>query len=92
MKDTDEELFIQTLLSPDLFYKWIRFVYLSVRNIKTVKLKIPDGNSIDSKILSLQHCIRNPLMGTNRVDTTVVKRCGQSAKNVNASRFRIVLM
>jgi hypothetical protein len=29
-------------------------------------------------------------MGTNRVDTTVVKRCGQSAKNVNTSSFRIV--
>ena len=31
-------------------------------------------------------------MGTNRVDTTVVRRCGQSAKNVKASDFRIALM
>ena len=31
-------------------------------------------------------------MGTNRVDTTVVKRCGQSAKNVKTSDFRIALM
>ena len=31
-------------------------------------------------------------MDTNRVDTTVVKRCGQSAKNVKTSDFLIALM
>ena len=60
--------------------KCLKYLKLSIPNFLST-LSTPNFSSLQT-FHYIYRSIMNPLMDANRVNTTVVKRCGQSVKNV----------